>query len=581
MISTAVLSGSAGTIDMSVSGVPSGASASLDQASVTAGGSATLTVDTGTAAPGTYTLTVTGSEGGTTHSTPLTLTVKSLDDFSLSASPSAVSVTQGAAGTSIISTVVTSGLAEAVTLTVTGVPPGASASLSPTSVTAGQAATLTINTGTAAAGTYTLTVTGSEASGATHSAAITLTIMPQPTNDFAISASPGSVTASPGQAASSTISTAVTTGSAETVDLAASGVPPGASASLSPTSVTAGQSSALTINTGTAAAGTYTLTVTGSAASASHSTTITLIITSSQGGGGITNGGFETGTLSGWTSSGATETVVSTGCHGGTYCAMLGSSSPTNGDSTITQTFTAPSGTTGLSLWYKETCPDSVTYDWALATLADNTAGTTATVIAKTCTTNAWTNQTASVTAGHSYTLTLTSHDDNYAADPTYTLFDDVTLTSSAPPPPAGITNGGFEAGSLTGWTSSGASETIVSSGCHGGALCAMLGKTTPTNGDSSISQTFAVPSGKSQLSLWYRESCPDTVTYDWATVTLKDNSTGATTTVLGKTCATNAWTNLTSSVTAGDSYTLTLTSHDDNYSADPTYTLFDDVTLN
>jgi serine protease len=30
------------------------------------------------------------------------------------------------------------------------------------------------------------------------------------------------------------------------------------------------------------------------------------------------------------------------------------------------------------------------------------------------------------VTAGHSYTLTLTSHDDNYPGDPTYTLYDDV-----------------------------------------------------------------------------------------------------------------------------------------------------------
>jgi hypothetical protein len=29
--------------------------------------------------------------------------------------------------------------------------------------------------------------------------------------------------------------------------------------------------------------------------------------------------------------------------------------------------------------------------------------------------------------AGHSYTLTLTSHDDNYAGDPTYTHFDDVS----------------------------------------------------------------------------------------------------------------------------------------------------------
>jgi len=29
---------------------------------------------------------------------------------------------------------------------------------------------------------------------------------------------------------------------------------------------------------------------------------------------------------------------------------------------------------------------------------------------------------------GHNVTLTLTSHDDNYAADPTYTLYDDVAV---------------------------------------------------------------------------------------------------------------------------------------------------------
>ena len=67
-----------------------------------------------------------------------------------------------------------------------------------------------------------------------------------------------------------------------------------------------------------------------------------------------------------------------------------------------------------------------MTYDWAVVTLKDNTAGTTATLLPKTCTTNAWTQVSGSVTAGHSYTLTLTSHDDNYGSDPTYTLFDDV-----------------------------------------------------------------------------------------------------------------------------------------------------------
>ena len=36
---------------------------------------------------------------------------------------------------------------------------------------------------------------------------------------------------------------------------------------------------------------------------------------------------------------------------------------------------------------------------------------------------------TISITAGHSYRLTLTSHDDNRAGNATYTLFDDVSLT--------------------------------------------------------------------------------------------------------------------------------------------------------
>ncbi len=30
---------------------------------------------------------------------------------------------------------------------------------------------------------------------------------------------------------------------------------------------------------------------------------------------------------------------------------------------------------------------------------------------------------------GHSYTLNLVSHDDNYPTDPTYVQYDDVTLT--------------------------------------------------------------------------------------------------------------------------------------------------------
>jgi hypothetical protein len=331
-------------------------------------------------------------------------------------------------------------------------------------------------------------------------------------------------------------------------------------------------------------AGTSSVTVkatdtTGAAGSTSFTWTVS---TSSGGGGGITNGGFETGNLSGWTASGASDSVSSSGCHSGTYCAMLGSSSPTNGDSSISQTFTVPSGSGSLSFYYNVTCPDTVTYDWATATLKNNSTGATSTVLAKTCTSSSgWKQVTATVVAGNSYTLTLTSHDDNYTGDPTFTKYDDVTLAAPPPPPPGGITNGGFESGTFSGWTASGASDSLSTSGCHGGTYCALLGSSSPTNGDSSISQTFTVPSGNSTLHFFYNVTCPDTLTYDWATATLKNNTTGTTSTVLAKTCVSSSgWLQVNAAVVAGDSYTLTLISHDDNYYADPTFTKYDDVSL-
>jgi probable HAF family extracellular repeat protein len=104
-----------------------------------------------------------------------TITVSPRPDFSISIAPASVHVLQGHTGTSLVSAMPLSGFTGSIALTASGVPPGASISFSPSTIGGTTQSTLTISSGTAAAGAYSIKVIGT--SGALqHATSISVTI---------------------------------------------------------------------------------------------------------------------------------------------------------------------------------------------------------------------------------------------------------------------------------------------------------------------------------------------------------------------------------------------------------------------
>jgi hypothetical protein len=99
-------------------------------------------------------------------------------DFTISASPSTVSVVVGNSGSSTISTSALNGFNSAISLSASGQPAGVTVSLSPTSIAAPGTGSSTMTlavASTTALGTYTITVTGT-GGGITHSTTVTLNV---------------------------------------------------------------------------------------------------------------------------------------------------------------------------------------------------------------------------------------------------------------------------------------------------------------------------------------------------------------------------------------------------------------------
>ncbi|GAA4256971.1 hypothetical protein GCM10022255_071950 [Dactylosporangium darangshiense] len=105
-----------------------------------------------------------------------------------------------------------------------------------------------------------------------------------PSNDFSMAASPASASVKPGGATTTTVNTATTSGSAQTMTLSASGLPSGASASFSPASITSGGSSTVSISTSASTpSGTYAVTIVGTGSAVTRTTRFLLSVNSAEG----------------------------------------------------------------------------------------------------------------------------------------------------------------------------------------------------------------------------------------------------------------------------------------------------------
>ena len=155
-------SGFTGTVTFSVTGLPSGASATFSPPSVVASGSTAVTVSTSASTPaGTYPLTIRGTSAGITRTAGVTLVVTPAGEFTISVSPTSRTVNNGSNATYTVTISPVSGFNGTVSLSTGALPKFVGTSFSPSSISQGGTSVLTVSTKKQTkTGAATITVTG-------------------------------------------------------------------------------------------------------------------------------------------------------------------------------------------------------------------------------------------------------------------------------------------------------------------------------------------------------------------------------------------------------------------------------------
>lgn len=224
-----------------------------------------------------YVVSASGVAGEGLNSAEVAVTTPAApSDFSLSASPASLSVSQSGSTTSNVTVIALGVFSGTVGLSASNTPGGPIGAFNPATIPGSGASVLTVTASGVPAGTYSLTVTGT--SGAlVHSGVVTVTVAPG--GSLTLMAKPASLTVSKSTSptAAATITVTSANGFTGTVSLSVSNLPRGVAATIGPSSVTAspGSPGAATLTVKAvrkASTGPQTVTVTGSSSGVPHAT---------------------------------------------------------------------------------------------------------------------------------------------------------------------------------------------------------------------------------------------------------------------------------------------------------------------
>jgi hypothetical protein len=206
--------------------------------------------------------------------------------------------------------------------------------------------------------------------------------------DFALTASPTTISVAQGGTKTTTVSTTVSGGFNSAVSLSATGLPAGVTAAFSPASIAApgSGSSTLTFTAGsTATTGTSTITINASGGGVSHSTTVSLTV----GSGGTTtqilgNPGFENGSTSPapWSvTAGVINNSTSEPPHAGSWDAWLDGYGTTHTDTALQQVAISSTATAATLTFFLHIDTAETTTSTAFDTLSVQVRNSSGTVL--------------------------------------------------------------------------------------------------------------------------------------------------------------------------------------------------------